>query len=138
MDVEFGEGFCFRPWCVQFHSIEKEIGIKNKKSKRKILFHTLVTTRLFRNIFIANIRCVVLSRQRTTFPNVPRPRIFKYSKSFICWKIKRNLSILDMFSKNNIFYWSSCKHVSCYWIFVFYRIRITICNHFCATTVTTS
>jgi hypothetical protein len=84
MDVEYGEEFYFHPLYVQLHSTKKKKQIIKKK-KNQIDFYTFVITRLFRNIFIANIRCVVLSRHKTTFPNVPRPRIFKYSKSLICY-----------------------------------------------------
>jgi hypothetical protein len=87
MDVEYVEEFYFHPLYVQLHPNEKS----NKDMRqKKIYFLTFVTTRLFRNIFIANIRCVVLSRHKTTFPNVPRPRIFKYSKSLICYLEKEN------------------------------------------------
>lgn len=63
--------------------LEKSDANRRRRDQSEEL--TLVITRLFRSIFIAKIRWVVLSRHRTTLPNVPRPRIFKYSKSLICY-----------------------------------------------------
>lgn len=72
---------------------------------------TLLITRLLRNIFIANIRWVVRSRQRTTLPKVPRPRIFKYSKSLICFK--KNTGTDGKFSKFRLLisYWTSGENL---------------------------
>ena len=90
---------------------------------------TLVITRLLRSIFIAKIRCVVRSRQSTTLPKVPRPRIFKYSKSLICYEDRRTSKISAILPADRRTYGSSGEHFVHLWILIFRVVRIFVGDH---------
>jgi len=103
MDVEYDEEFDFHPLYDQLHSKWR---IVISKSTRTMNI-TLITTKLLRSIFIARIRCVVRSRHRITLPKLPRPRIFKYSKSFICYSITKKINWLNrIFLYLLVFVWT--------------------------------